>query len=130
MADLSETESSQTVKVVGSSSAGAESTYVAVSSTQDARVSDAIHTGGVQAALSVSTTAIELKVGGSRLTNRKLVTALSDGTIWWGYTNAVTTATGTPIYKDQYVIWAADDTTSIYLIASAGTKDVRITESP
>jgi hypothetical protein len=130
MADLTEVQAAQSVKLVGSSTGGAESTFAAVSNTQDIRSSDSLHSGGTHGALSVSTTAVELRVGGSRLTNRKLVTALPDGTIYWGYTNAVTTSTGTPIYKDQYVIWAADDTASIYLIAASGTKNVRITESP
>jgi hypothetical protein len=130
MADLTELQSAQSVKLVGSSSGGAESAFVQVSSTQDVRSADCLHSGGLEGSLSVSTSAVELKVGGSKLANRKLVTAIPDGTIYWGYTSGVTTSTGTQIYKDQYVIWSADDTCTIYLITASGTKNVRITESP
>lgn len=130
MSDLTEIQSSQSVKLVGASSGGTESTYVQASDTQDIRSADCLHSGGLQAVISVSTTAVLLKVGASNLDNRKLITALPDGTIYWGYTSGVTSATGTPIYKDQNTWWSADDTCNVYLIASSGTKNVRVTESP
>jgi hypothetical protein len=94
---------------------------------------DNLTAGGVQGVLNLTTanTAYELKVGANRLANRKLVTALSeDAVIYWGYTNSVTVATGSPIFKNQFYSWPMDDAGSIWLVCSSANKDVRITESP
>lgn len=94
-------------------------------------VADVINNAGVQGALSVSTTAIEVRVGASRLVNRKLVTVFNDGsaTVYWGYTNAVTAVNGTPIFKNQIHSWDAGDSISIWLIAASGSHTCRITEA-
>jgi hypothetical protein len=130
MADLTELESSQTVKIVGSDSLGEELSPVKSTNSGDLNVSDQIRSGGVEAGITVTTTSIELKVGGSRLTNRKLVTALPSGTIYWGYNSTVTASTGTPIFNNQLYAWAANDTCEIWLITTGANKNVRITEAP
>lgn len=87
--------------------------------------------GGVQSALTVSTSAVELKVGGSALTNRINATLYNNSLvlIYWGYTNAVTTSTGTPIQPGQAMSWDVGSSTSVYLIAAAGSNNTRITEA-
>lgn len=86
---------------------------------------------GIQNSLLVSTTALEAKAGVSTLSNRKLLTVFnsSNSTIYWGYTDSVTTSTGTPIFKDQLVEWAIGSNLKIYLIAASGSNLVRITEA-
>jgi hypothetical protein len=96
------------------------------------KTADVLNDGvGVQGAITVTNTATEVKVGASPLENRKSVTVYNNGnqTIYWGYTNAVTTSTGTPIEKKQTVEFAVGDGQSIWLIASSGSQDVRITEA-
>lgn len=73
MADLNEKDASTTTKIVGASSAGAESTYINATANGDMSVADLLNVGASQTTLSVSTTAVEGKVGGSNLANRKRI---------------------------------------------------------
>lgn len=94
-------------------------------------VADILNAGtGVQGALTVGTSAVEVKVGGSRLEGRKSVTVQneSNSIIYWGYTSGVTTASGTPIQKKQFMSWAVGDNQTIYLIAGSAGNNTRITE--
>jgi hypothetical protein len=94
-------------------------------------VADVVNTAGVQGTVSVTTSAIEAKVGALKLVNRKLLTVFNDGSasVYWGYTNAVTAANGTPIFKSQIHSWDIGDSLSIWLIAAAGTHTCRVTEA-
>lgn len=104
-----------------------------VSSTGDLAVSDGLSDGGVFGALTLTTggTAYEAKVGASRLTNRKSLTITALDDMYWGYSNTVTTATGTPLYKNQNIIFDidSDSTFQVWLVAAANSKTARITES-
>ena len=80
---------------------------------------DTLTSGGTQGVLTLTlaNTAYELKVGANRLSGRKLITAFPESrTIYWGYSNTITTSTGTPIYKNQFITWKMDDQGSIWLI--------------
>lgn len=95
-------------------------------------VSDILNTGtGVQGILTVGTTAIEVKVNAAKLASRKSVTLFNNSavTIYWGYTNAVTTATGTPIFKNQQVNWDVGDIQTIFVIAGTASNNTRVTEA-
>lgn len=131
MADISDIQSALPVKVVGSDALGAEQTPVKSTGDGELRTADIIDAGGTQGAVSVSTTAVAIRVGGSNLTNRKTLTALNNGTatIYWGYTNAVTTSTGTPFMRNQFAVWEAGPNTTIWMIAANGSHDVRVTEA-
>lgn len=79
--------------------------------------------------IDVSTTAVEVKVGGSALEERKVVTIQPiDGDIYYGYDNSVTTSTGTKIYQGQFFPFEASPDLQIWVIAASGTIDCRITE--
>lgn len=86
---------------------------------------------GTQSALTVTNSAIEIKVGASRLANRSLITATNLGTqtIYWGYTSGVTTASGTPLVQNATGSWKVGDNQSVFLIATSGSQNVRITEA-
>lgn len=128
MADLSDLTAATTVKVVGANTSGIEQTPVNSSAQGDLFVKDVMNVIGVQGVIALSTTATEVRVGVSKLTGRKCVTILpTNGTIYFGYTAAVTTTNGTPIYKGQLVTFGINDTSTIFIIA-AGSVDVRITE--
>jgi hypothetical protein len=85
---------------------------------------------GVQGVVTVGTSAVEAKVGGSKLTSRKYMTVYnkSSHTVYWGYTSGVTTTTGTAIFKDQVIGFSVGDTQTIYLISGFAGDDVVVTE--
>lgn len=118
----------QLAGLTGLNSSGTPTYYVGSSVTGDLFVRDSINTSSTNAALSVTTTAVEAKVGASRLTNRKFLSITpTNGTIYWGSANTVTTANGTPIFKNQCVTMAFTDNVAVWLIGVA-TTDVRIVE--
>jgi hypothetical protein len=134
MADLTDGQAAQTVKIVGSSSAGVEDNFAGVAANQNLKAQDGLKNGGVQGNLILTTggTAYEAKVGGSKLPGRKSLTITALDDMYWGYTNAVTTSSGTPLYKNQQAVFAidSDSTFEIWLVASGSSKNARITESP
>lgn len=131
MADLDEKNSSGSSKIVGASSGGIETNFVNSTSNGDLQAADLLQGAGVQGTLTVGTTAVELKVGGSVLTNRKAagLTNTSNSTIYWGYTNAVTTANGRPLQKNADADWDISDSASIWLIAASAGNVIKVNES-
>lgn len=90
---------------------------------------DTINVSGQYRAQSVTTSAAEALGAGTILANRKLLSITpTNGTVYWGFSNAVTTTTGTPIFKNQTFTIATTDNVHVYLI-SAGTVDCRIAEA-
>lgn len=87
-------------------------------------------TSSTQGTISVTTSATAARVGGSNLTNRKNLTAYNDGTatLYWGYTNAVTSSTGIPLAKGQALDISVGDALTIYLISASGSHTVRVAE--
>lgn len=94
-------------------------------------VADVLNESGTQAALVVGTTPVEVKVSSTRLVNRKLVTLFnnSNAVLYWGYDNTVTTSSGVPIQKSQYVEWTVGDGLSIFVVAGSAGNNTRITEA-
>ena len=90
--------------------------------------------GGIEGAITLTTggTTYEAKVGASKLANRRTLTITAMDDMYWGYTNAVTTTTGTPLSKNQQVVFELDPehSSEIWLVASGNSKSARITESP
>ena len=128
MADLIGIQASDSVKLAGCNSAGIETNFLAVDVLQNAFVKDAINSSCSHGVLAVATSAVEAKVGGARLPNRRLlVVTPTNGIIYYGSSNTVTTATGTPIFKNQSTTFIFTDNVPLWLIAAA-TVDVRIIE--
>lgn len=130
MADISDIDAAQSVKVIGATSDGTESSPVMSNPNGKIMSADISDNGGVQASLTVGTGAVEVKVGGSALANRVEASVYnnSTSTIYYGYTSGVTTLTGTPISKKQHATFKVGPDTSIYLISGSSGNDVRITE--
>ena len=103
-----------------------------VNSTNDndeAIVSDVLDGGGDQIELTVGTTAIEGKVGGSPRVGRKYVMFQSkDVGVYYGMDNTVTTSDGIEIFKDQLLMIPLGENTTIYFIATGANKKVRFIE--
>jgi len=85
-------------------------------------------TSGVSGAITVGTTAIEAKVGASRLANRRVLTIQpTNGPVWIGVGAPITTSTGTQLFTNQLLTMSVGDV-AVYVIANAAGRDVRITE--
>jgi hypothetical protein len=81
------------------------------------------------ASISVTTTPIELKVGGSPFDERKVVTLQPiDGRVYYGYDNSVSSSTGTLVFKKMIYPLEVSPDLPVWLVADSGTVDVRITE--
>ena len=131
MADLIDIQAAQSIKIVGSSSSGTEQTPVKSSSNGDLGSSDVVDTSGIYGTLTVGTSSVEIKVGGSPLTARKLVTIdnTSNVTLFWGYDNSIsTTAYAGRIFKDQQASWAVGPNVSIWVVAGSAGNATHISE--
>jgi hypothetical protein len=97
----------------------------------NASVTDIVNESALYTNLTVGTSAVEVKVGGSRLTNRKCVTLVNNSskTIYWGFSNSVTVSNGTPIEKGQMFVWSVGDSIQVWVISNTASLDTRITES-
>lgn len=84
---------------------------------------------GVYAELTVGTTAVAVRVGGSNLEDRQLITMRAKrNSVYWGYDSSVTTTTGTRLFKDELVIMPIGEEIDVYLIANGNNRDVSIGE--
>lgn len=95
------------------------------------KVVDAIDSGnGVQGSISVGTSAVEAKVGATRLSGRRFLSIQpQDQNIYWGFTSSVTTSTGTLLFKNGTAYFEITDEQAVYLIADSGGKSARVTEA-
>lgn len=91
---------------------------------------DILNYNGVNGSLTVGVTAVEAKVGTTRLENRKLLIIhnTSNSTIYWGFSASVTTSTGLPIFKNQVLTLNIGDSLPIYLIAATSGNNVILAE--
>lgn len=107
----------------------ANSLPVTIASNQSSiPVQDVLVTGGQNRNQVVTTSASEALGAATILANRKVLTITpTDGIVYWGYTNGVTTSNGTPIFKNQTFTIAVNSNVHIYLIA-ASSVNCRISE--
>lgn len=83
----------------------------------------------VHGTLSVTTSPSEVKVGASVLSERKVITIQpTDGVVYFGYSNTVTSSTGTKIFKGQVYPLEAGEALPVWVVSASGTVNVRITE--
>lgn len=92
---------------------------------------DTNETGYVSAILSVGTSQVEIKAGGSRLTGRQLVVVYNDSsnTVYFGPSGVTTSGStkGVPVAKGQMVSVPIGNQ-AIYLIAGSSSNDVIVQE--
>lgn len=91
---------------------------------------DVVNRSGVYAAVTVGTSAVELKVGGAALIFRQLLIVRnnSTATIYWGYDNSVTTSTGTPLSPNETLALGVGPDITVYAIAVGAGNNVRVQE--
>lgn len=85
---------------------------------------------GVYKAISVTDTPQEVKVGATVASERKVITLQpTDGVIYYGYSNSVSSTNGTKIFKGQWIVIEAGEQLPVWVVTATGlTVDVRITE--
>lgn len=84
----------------------------------------------VYGSLTVSTSAVEVKVGADKLSERKLLGIQPlTGPVYLGFDSSVTTSTGILIFKNQHFILELSDMASAFLISASGSINVRIFEA-
>lgn len=128
MADLNDIQAVQPVKLVGNSSTGVETSPVNSTVNGDLLVADLINTNGQNRAQSITSTPTEALGGSVILANRKMLSIMpTDGIVYWGYTSGVTTISGTPIFKNQNIVFSVGTNIHIYLV-TASTVNCRIAE--
>lgn len=90
---------------------------------------DIVEDGYVSGAVTVGTSAVEAKVGGSALDGRELLTIYNDSNsiIYYG-PSGVTTSTGEPLAKKQRVSIPVGSAIQVFLIAGSGGNDVIVQE--
>lgn len=128
--EIDEDDDADLVKsvITGKDSAG-DFYNAKVDSANRIAVLESPYKSGVYSSLTVGTSAVELKVGGSVVSDRIAITMQSnDNNVYWGYSNAVTTTTGTRIFKDQFILLPVGPNVSVWLIADGSSKTVRIAE--
>lgn len=92
---------------------------------------DIINTEAVYGALTVTTTPIEVRVGSTRLENRKLVMIYNNSnvTLFFGFNSAVNSTNGMPLPANTSVTLAIGDNLPIFIVASSGSRNIRIIEA-
>jgi hypothetical protein len=130
VADLNSLEAAQTVKIAGSDSSGVETNFVNSSATGELFVADVLKGGAVYGAITVGTTAVELKVGGTILANRKhiLFQNLSNKSIYFGFNSSVTTSTGLLVSAGSERGFDVSGSLSIWVISANTGLNCRLAE--
>jgi hypothetical protein len=125
MADLTEIQAAQFVKIIGSDTTGEEQTPVVSNSLGELAVSEVPNQEGVDIILTLTTSAQEAKVGANPLPNRKYVEmeALGDN-VKWGYN----TNCRFRLFKNQFISIPAGPNCRIYLRTTTGTAQVVVGE--
>jgi len=128
MADISDVQSTDIVRLVGSSSDGTEQTPVGSTSNGELLTYDVANSTGVDSLIAVpGTTVVELKVGASALTSRRYIQIqATDRGIKWGFS---LTTQSFDLFKDQLIIlpYGPDVTLYVYNTTSSSV-DVAVGE--
>lgn len=85
--------------------------------------------GYVHGSISVGTSAVQVKVGGSNLSNRQCLVIFnkSTSTIYRGGSD-VTTSNGVPIEPSQETVLYVSDSIDVFLIAGSASNNVIVEE--
>lgn len=91
---------------------------------------DVLNDNYLSGVVTVQTTETELKVGGSRLSGRELLTVYnkSNSSIYVG-PSGVTTTTGIEVEKGQLGYFPYGDNIAVYAVVASGTADVVVQEA-
>lgn len=126
MADLSDVQAADTVKIVGSDASGVEQTPVQATTKGELVTSDVLNTASSAALKTITTTASAANVSGSNLSGRKLlIIQAQTGNIVWGFSAGLqpfTLASGASLYL------SVGENVTVYLRRTTGSGSVAVAE--
>jgi len=129
MSDLDYKKRAEPSSIVGMDGDESETNFMEVTDNQDAQVTDRVNTSAVYDEITIGTTPVPLRVGAANLDERKFCHITpKDNSIYWGYSNSVTTTTGTRIFKNTTVFFKFGPDVTIWLEANAANKKANIGE--
>jgi len=114
MADISDVQAAQSVKLIGSGPTGVESTPVNATNDGQILAYDVADAGGADTVITIAGGSIvELKVGTSAMSNRKYIQIQAlDSKVKFGFSP---TSQSFDAFKDQFFMMPFGPNTSIYL---------------
>jgi len=129
MADISDINAAQSVKLIGATSDGTEETPIGSSVNREILASDTANSpgGGLTATIALTTTPVEGKVGGAPKPDRKyiIMEALSTN-VKWGFTAG---AQPFDLFKSQVIIFPAGPNTHLWFKMSSSTGNLAFGEA-
>lgn len=133
MGDLDQKERAASVFIMGADADGKETNPVGANTNRELTNVDTINNGAIDTTLTVTTTAIEGKVGLSRKVNRKYVWFMPitvpnspNAWIWWGFTGSTQSF---KVFKDQLLCFPIGEGSEIWFRSpSAGNFSVAFGE--
>lgn len=126
MADLNSLQAAETVKIAGTNSSGIETGFVAASSNGDLKTADVVNTSAVQATLTITTSAVQAKVGGSALSERKmLIIQCKTNGIVYGYSSS---SQPFDLPKGTTLVLPCGPNITVWLRKTSGSGDVAVAE--
>jgi hypothetical protein len=125
MADLTDLQAAGSTKIVGSDATGTETNPVKATTLGEIQAVDVPNQTGLSGVVNLTTTAVEGKVGGATMVNRKYIEmqAISSN-VKWGYN----TSCPFDLFKNQFFSLPAGENCKVYFKVSAGTGSVAIGE--
>lgn len=125
MPDINDIEAAQPVKLVGSSSDGTEQTPIESTELAELKVTDRINQQGEDTTISLTTSAVEARVGLAAKSDRTYVFIQAlDKNVKWGFdSNCRFDA-----FKNQLVVIPASENCTIFIKADSGTPSAVVGE--
>ena len=122
MADATELQTASVTKITDAN----ETEIVGIRLRNDGKnalcIDDEVITAGVNAKITVGTSAVEAKVGANRLVGRRLLSIMpTSAPIWYGFNSNVTTSTGRKLFKDQVLTISIGDC-PLYTVGQSSTE--------
>lgn len=126
MGDLNSLQASDTIKIAGASSNGNETNFVNSTPSGDLQTVDIMNTAALSGVISLTTTPVPLRIGGSNLVNRKyiILEALSSAIVW-GFSE---TSQPFNVFKNQFIMIPCGSNITIYAKVTTGTGDISVGE--
>jgi len=126
MGDLTNLESSDTIKIAGASATGSETNFVNASANGDLQTTDIMNTAASSTVLSLTTSAVAVRVAGSNLQDRKyiIMEGLGSGIVW-GFSPSSQTFN---LFKNQIIMLPCGQNITVYAKVTTGTADLSVGE--
>lgn len=126
MPDLNELESSQAVKLVGATGLGDEQEFANVTPNNDLQTADILNVAAADTVVALTTTPVQIRVGGTNLADRKYVILEALSTrVKWGFSSGTQSF---DIFKSQLIMVPVGENVTVWARVSSGTGSIAVGE--